>query len=77
MASGHWHSTVPPDLRELCEAACKHAPRQLDALMLKSQGCGPKRIGRILGITEQAASGLLARAELNIRQEQAARQGYR
>jgi hypothetical protein len=75
--SAHWHSSVPPELRELCESACKHAPRQLDALMLKSQGYGTTMIGRVLGITEKAARGLLDRAELNVRQEQAARFGYR
>lgn len=74
--SGHWSSTVPPDLRELCETACKHAPRQLDALKLKSHGYGAERIGQVLGITEKAARGLLARAALNIQQEQAARQGH-
>lgn len=76
MTSAHWHSAVPHELRELCEAACVHAPRQLDALKLKSHGYGAVMIGRVLGITEKAARGLLERAELNVRQEQAARQGY-
>jgi len=74
--SAHWHSSVPHELRELCETACAHAPRQLDALMLRSHGYGPTLIGRTLGITEKAARGLLDRAELNVRQEQAARTGH-
>jgi hypothetical protein len=41
--------------------------------MLKSQGYGAVRIGRVLGITENAARGLLDRAALNIQQEQDAR----
>jgi hypothetical protein len=82
MASAHWHSSVPPELRELCESACKDPKtgesyrRQLDALKLKSHGYGPVMIGRVLGITEKAARGLLDRATLNVEQEQAARQGY-
>jgi len=47
------------------------------ALQLKSHGYGPTAIGRTLGVTEKAARGLLDRAELNVRQEQAARSGIR
>jgi hypothetical protein len=80
--SAHWHSSVPPELRELCEKACRNPKtgepyhRQIAALQLKSQGYGPTLIGRVLGVTEKAARGLLDRATLNVKQEQAARQGY-
>lgn len=76
MTSAHWHSSIPPELRELCEAACKHAPRQLDALKLKSHGYSAHRIGRVFGITEKGARGLLERAQLNVEKEAAARGGY-
>jgi len=76
VSSAHWHSSIPPELRELCEAACQHAPRQLDALKLKSHGYGAVRTAQVLGVTEKAVRGLLARAELNVRQEQAARSGH-
>jgi hypothetical protein len=75
MTSAHWHSSIPPELRELCESVCKHAPGQIDALMLKSQGYGAGRIGRVLGITESAARGRLDRATLKIRKEQERREG--
>ena len=75
MTSAHWHSSIPLELRELCETVCKHQPRQLDALMLKSQGYGEARIGRVLGITASSARGLLERATLKIQKERERREG--
>jgi DNA-binding CsgD family transcriptional regulator len=68
MTSAHWHSSISPELRELCETAC--TPRQIEALVLKSQGYGAGRIGWVLGINEGSARRLLNRAILNVQQEE-------
>ena len=74
MASAHWHSSVSPELRELCDAACAHAPRQLDALRLKSHDYSTALIARVLAITEQAARRLIDRATANVQREQMRRE---
>lgn len=81
MSSG-WHSSVPPELRELCEAACRNPRtgeiyhRQIDALKLKSHDYSARRIARVFGITDKAVRDLLERAALNVQKEKAARGGY-
>lgn len=70
---GRGWEAVSPELRGIIERVC--TPRQIEALKLKSQGAGAKRIGIALGIDESAVRGLLHRAERRIRAEVAAQRG--
>lgn len=66
-------SSVDPDMRKIIERTC--TAKQIEALKLKADGFGLRRIAQVLGITKEAVRSRLDSAELLIRKEVAAMRG--